>query len=106
MARAHVFSEQREEIGGTESGALVGLSHQVADVDFDGPRLFDGLSHVLDQEIGQHAGVDVSGAKHDSISLGDSVKHGRIGICFGVQINVVYGHVEVFATGVNSGFAN
>ena len=51
--------------------ALVGLGHQVADVDLGGRRLDDRLGNSAHQQIGNQAGEERSGADGDQVSIGN-----------------------------------
>ena len=67
---------------GGEAGALVGLGHQVADVDAQGRGAADGFGDSVHQQVGDAAGEQRAGADADDVGLLDGVE--RLGQRTGV----------------------
>ena len=72
-------------VGGGQSEAFVGLGHQVADIDLDRGGVHHGLGNSGDQQVGNEAGEERTGADGDQVgaghrfqSLGQRLDVGRI----------------------------
>ncbi len=53
---------------------LVGLGHEVADVDAGGAGAGDGFGDAADEEVGDERGVEGAGAEGDEVGGGDGVE--------------------------------
>ena len=69
-------------LGCGEAERLVGLSHEVADVDAGGAGCGDGLGDTADEQVGDQRGVERTGAEGDEVGVGDGFEGGGEG--FGV----------------------
>ena len=58
-------------LGGGEADRLVGLGHEVADVDAGGLGFGDGLGDAVDEQVGDERGVEGAGAEGDEVGIGD-----------------------------------
>ena len=56
---------------GGEAEGLVGLGHEVADVDAGGLGGGDGLGDAADEQVGDERGVERAGAEGDEVGVGD-----------------------------------
>jgi hypothetical protein len=74
---AGVAVESADVIGGGEAEALVGLRHQVADVDLGGGRVDDGFGDAVHQQVWDEAGEQRAGADADDVGAGDGVERLR-----------------------------
>jgi hypothetical protein len=61
-------------LGGGEAERLVGLGHEISDVDAGGAGGGDGFGNAADQEVGDERGVERAGAEGDEIGLSDGVE--------------------------------
>src|ERR1019366_7972649 len=61
-------------LGGGESERLVGLGHEVADVDAGGAGGGDGFGDAADEQIGDERGVERAGAEGDEVGVGDGIQ--------------------------------
>ena len=57
-----------------KSEALVGLRHQVADVDLGGGRFDNRLRNAAHQQVGDEAGEQRSRTDRDHVGVGDGLK--------------------------------
>ena len=72
--RAGVVEDFFDVLGGGEAEALVGLRHEVADVDARGVGGGEGLGDSADKEVGNERGVERAGAEGDEVGGGDGVE--------------------------------
>ncbi len=77
-----VVEDFLDVLGGGEADGLVGLGHQVSDVDAGGARCGDGLWNASDEQVGDERGVEGAWAEGDEVCVGDGVEGCREG--FGV----------------------
>src|SRR5579884_3280083 len=56
-------------VGGFHVEAFIGLSHQVADINFHGPRGRNCLRYATHQQVGDKAGKEGTGAHGDHVCL-------------------------------------
>ena len=75
-------------------------------MNLDGVRGVDGLGHILNQQVGQNAGVNVPRPQHNGVGAGNGLQNGGIGVGFGVQVNIVDGDIKIVAAQVNGRFAH
>ena len=61
-------------LGGGEADGLVGLGHEVADVDAGGFGFGEGLGDAVDEQVGDERGVEGAGAEGDEVGVGDGVE--------------------------------
>src|SRR5271166_1543887 len=61
-------------VGGGEAQTLIGLSHQVADVNLGGRRGDDGIGYATDEKVGNEAGEQGSGTDADDIGVGNGIE--------------------------------
>ena len=104
LPRPQILRQQRQKVGRPETGALVRLRHQIANMDFDRRRLIYRLRHILHQQVRQNAGINVPRPQHDGVCLGDGVQRRRVGVGFRIQINIVNGNIQIVPPQVNRRF--
>ncbi len=68
---AGVVEDLLDVLRGGEAEALVGLGHEVADVDAGGAGAADGFGDAADEQIGDQGGVEGAGAEGDEVGGGD-----------------------------------
>lgn len=66
-----VLQDLFDVLGGGEPEGLVGLGHEIADVDARGLGGGDGLGDAADEEVGDERGVERTGAEGDEVGVGD-----------------------------------
>ena len=71
---ARVIEDFFDVLRGGETEALVGLGHEVADVDAGGVGPADGFGDPADEEVGDERGVERTGAEGDEFGGGDGVE--------------------------------
>ena len=69
--RSAVLEDALDVLGGGEAEGLVGLGHEIADVDADGARGGECFGDAADEEVGDERGVEGAGAEGDEVGLGD-----------------------------------
>ena len=74
-----VLEDFFDVLGGGEAERLVGLGHEVADVDAGGAGCGDGLGDSADEEVGDQRGVERAGAEGDEVGVGDGFEGGGEG---------------------------
>ena len=79
---AGVVEDGLDVLRGGEAGALVGLGHQVADVDAQGSGAADGLGDSVHQQVGDATGEQRAGADADDVGVVNGVE--RLGQRAGV----------------------
>ena len=89
-------------IGGSQAQALVGLGHQVADIDLYRRGIDHGLGDAGNQEIGDEAGEKRTRADGDQVGA----SHGLQGLGQGLDIRRIQKKLlDAAATGGDFGFA-
>ncbi len=78
-----VLEDLFDVLGGGEAERLVGLGHEVADVDAGGLGGGDGLRDAADQQVGDQRRVERAGAEGDEIGVGDGVESAGEGFAAG-----------------------
>ena len=71
---AGVVEDLLDVLRGGEAEALVGLRHEVADVDARGAGCGDGFGDSADEQVGDERGVERAGAEGDEVGGGDGVE--------------------------------
>ena len=71
---AGVVEDFFDVLRGGETERLIGLGHEVADVDAGGVAAADGFGNLADQEVGDERGVEGAGAEGDEVGGGDGVE--------------------------------
>jgi len=66
-----VLEDLFDVLGCGEAERLVGLSHEIADVDAGGTGCGDGLGDTTDEEVGDQRRVERAGAEGDEVGVGD-----------------------------------
>lgn len=75
-ATGNVMLDGAEMIAEGVAGGLTGLSHQISDVDARGFRMDDSAGNFRDQQIGNDAGVERTGAHEDEVGVFDGFDGG------------------------------
>ena len=68
---AGVVEDLFDVLRGGETERLVGLGHEVADVDAGGGGAADGFGDLADEEVGDERGIERAGAEGDEVGGGD-----------------------------------
>jgi len=100
--RAGVVENFFDVLGGGEAEGLVGLGHEVADVDAGGGTGGEGFGDAAYEEIGDQRGVERAGAEGDEIGVGDGFES------FGKRLGIGGREHEFgdgFFRGCDAGFA-
>ena len=99
---AGVVVEDFDVLAGGEAEALVGLGHEVADVDAACGGGGEGLGDALDEQVGDERGVEGAGAESDEVGGGDGVE----GLWEGRGVGgVKHELVDAAGAGGDAGFA-
>jgi hypothetical protein len=69
-----VLEDFFDVMGGGEAEGLVGLGHEVADVDADGLGGGECFGDSANQEVGDERGVERTGAEGDEVGMGDGIE--------------------------------
>jgi hypothetical protein len=64
-------------VGGTQSEALVGLGHKVADIDAHAGRVFESGGNSLHEEVSDEGGVERAGAHGNEVSPAEGIESFR-----------------------------
>jgi hypothetical protein len=92
---AGVVEDFFDVLGSGEAEGLVGLGHEVADVDAGSGGGGDGFGDAADEEIGDERGVERAGSKGDEVGGGDGVQ----GFGDGWGVGRVHGELDDGAFG-------
>jgi len=89
-------------LGCGEAERLVGLGHEVCDVDAGGFGGGDGLGDAVNQKISDQRGVERAGADSDEIGVGDGLEGCGEGLCVGRRKHELD---DAMGAGGDAGFA-
>lgn len=77
-AAPHVLIQGTHVIFHAKAAGFTRLRGHIADIDAGGAGGFDGTRNTIDQQIGQHAGVEAAGAGDDQVSIQNRFDGGRV----------------------------